>query len=214
MWKITENIFRTELDDGMSPPTCFRLISARYYSILPDYLEMSLSFSVCPTGFEFKTFLSNGVLVTMNECLDLNTLEINEALSGITQLQVENAITFNSGLINTQISNGAELIGSITLTFTACETLNPPMLAYRSGGFSDQFIGCSQSLSIECQVSTQSGTLAIQSGDKAYYADGVTPFIGDSQYYKVQLAIANITDPSYVCFIDSLGNINVDTICI
>lgn len=214
MWKLTENIFRTEVDDVTPPPTCFRLITAQYDRVLPEYPSVSIGFLVCTTSFEFKTFLSDGVLVTMNECLDLSSLELNEAMSGITQLQVEDAIATNSGLINIPILNGAVLVGSITLVFTDCETLNPPQLAYRSIGFANQFIGCSQTLSPECQIATQSGTIVIQSGDKIYEMDGVTPFNGDALYYKLQLASAEVTDPSYVCFVDSLGNINTDTICI
>lgn len=121
----------------------------------------------------------------INACVDMNSL-----------------ITSSNVIIN--IDNNINCDGPI----------GTKMLSLRSQADSgDGEFACNLSLLNQCYVYTQSGGMVISTGDVVYnYND--TPFNGGNGYYLIQTSISDSGDPSYVCRVDTLGNIQVLTICI
>lgn len=72
---------------------------------------------------------------------------------------------------------------------------------------------CSETLSVNCKIFTQSGGTVIQTGDRVFN-DDASPFDGENKYYLLKSALATSGQPSYGCFVNNLGYINLLTICI
>ena len=119
MNKVTENIFRTFIEDK-EVLACFRIVSAEFNSIIPEYTSSDIQFLTCTTNDLIHRLLPVNVLVSINECAELTSIILNGTTSNITQEDVEDAILNNSGLINKSILDDVDLIGSITLIFSNC----------------------------------------------------------------------------------------------
>lgn len=140
---------------------------------------------------------------------------IEAPTSGTAVVNLDNTITYthNGDLgdrdaIIYQISNGAcEATAEITIN------INQGMLAMRSDAINDPDLGCVESLINNCKVLTQSGTTVIGPGDMVYNTDNST-FDGDGKYYKIQVSPYSPGQPSYICFVNSVGSINVYTVCL
>lgn len=103
---------------------CYFLEEIQFTDTLePQSNLLSYEFIKCPIGFESNSNLTSG-LYPINLCLDIETIILTLSQgtvdSTITILQVENAITTNSGNINRNILDLGDVIGSIRLKFSYC----------------------------------------------------------------------------------------------
>jgi hypothetical protein len=113
------------IENEIDPTICVKLISAEFNSVIlpPEGIDsVNISFMNCEGTKETEDIVNNNQISTFNECIQLDTLGINDVLTGITIQQVSNAIANNNGSINVPLLDpvNQEVLGSTTLVFGNC----------------------------------------------------------------------------------------------
>lgn len=106
--------------------------------------------------------------------------------------------------------------------FTELDNASSPVLSFASRSPSLNHLSptvCTDAaLSINCRVDTTGnvgGYFSIEVGNIVYNSlSGSTKFNGNNLYYAIYLSIAAITDPYYICQVNSVGVItSISTTC-
>lgn len=117
---------------------CFKLVSAHYDSVLLPPPTSSIQANLCGSVTIYSTTLLHNQTITINQCIDISTLEVDGVLQTLTPLIVSDAIANNGGFINIGIFDPITLdpIGGVNLIFSNCTTPEP-ILGQRSLTFVD-----------------------------------------------------------------------------
>jgi hypothetical protein len=125
LWKY-KRAYQETNEDVIDPTICVKLISAEFISevLPPEGVDsVNISFINCEDIKEIEDILNSEQISIYNECIQLETLEINGELTNITIQQVSNAIANNNGAIGVAVFNEdiTEVLGNIIFVFGNCE---------------------------------------------------------------------------------------------
>lgn len=201
------SITLTSVEEVVTPVNCYKLVSAEYNSIELPAQNGSIEATICGEVTTINEGLPNTQTVTINQCIVIESIKINDVLQTITDVQVDDAITNNGGLLNISIVNALlDPIASVTLIFENCTTQS------KFGSRSVDFVDGSNNDPLNlpqdpCQLTLIEGIFVFQVnnpvsttpivGDVICYTNDINDFVnGAGHWYKITISI--YTDVTFV----------------
>ncbi len=101
---------------------CFKLVSAHYISVIFPAPTSLVQANLCSSVTQYTTTLLHNQIITINQCIDISTLEVGGILQTVSAQTISDAIVNNGGIINVGIFDPitSDPIGSVQLVFSNC----------------------------------------------------------------------------------------------